>query len=69
LSAAFLTVTLGACAGSPARVASEREYTHHYEAQYDAEKVVIVNQWAETHGAHVLWINYPTKPRARDKAD
>jgi hypothetical protein len=33
---------------------------------YDAEKVAAVNIWAETKGAKVIWINFPTKPRARD---
>ena len=68
-SAAFLTLTLGACAASPAHLAASREYTQRYEAEYDAEKVLIVNQWAETHGAKVMWINYPSKPRTRVKAD
>lgn len=60
---------LGACAASPARTAASREYTQRYEATYDAEKVLIVNQWAETHGARVMWINYPSKPKDRGKGD
>jgi len=31
----------------------------------DAEKVATVNQWAQTHGATVVWINYPVRPHPR----
>ena len=31
----------------------------------DAEKVATVNQWAQTHGATVVWLNYPTRPHPR----
>lgn len=31
----------------------------------DAEKMAVVNQWAQTHGATVVWINYPTRPHPR----
>lgn len=31
----------------------------------DHEKIVSVNQWAEGHGAVVIWVNMPTKPHPR----
>ena len=35
----------------------------------DAEKVATVNQWGQTHGATILWINYPTRPHPRAAAN
>jgi hypothetical protein len=43
-----------------------RDYDQEYYRPLDAEKVTAVNQWAETRGAKVLWIHYPTK-REHDK--
>jgi hypothetical protein len=34
----------------------------------DAEKVATVNQWAQTHGATVVWINYPTRAHPRSSS-
>ena len=31
----------------------------------DAEKVATVNQWGQTHGATILWINYPVRAHPR----
>jgi len=31
----------------------------------DSEKVATVNQWAQSHGATVLWINYPVRAHPR----
>ena len=31
---------------------------------FDAVKVATVTQWAQTHGATVVWLHYPTKPRS-----
>jgi hypothetical protein len=28
--------------------------------ELDNQKVVLVNRWAETHGARLIWIHYPT---------
>lgn len=65
---AFLTLALGACAttGGPTHSASLDEYAQQYNRDYDAEKVAIVSQWAENHGATVIWIHYPTRKPPRD---
>jgi hypothetical protein len=36
---------------------------------YDANKVDTVTQWAHTHGATVVWVNYPVKHRPHDIAN
>lgn len=60
-----MALLLGACAGEPA---------HHFAApdpendDYDSNKVDTVTQWAHTHGATVVWVNYPTKLRPHDVA-
>ncbi|MEP6485236.1 MAG: hypothetical protein ABJB01_12370 [Rudaea sp.] len=28
---------------------------------YDEQKIVIVNTWAEAHGAKLIWLHYPTR--------
>lgn len=35
----------------------------------DVGKIVAVNQWAQTKGATVLWIHYPTRPRQPGEVD
>jgi hypothetical protein len=52
--AAVLCASLGACAGMPQHKPLPSE-------DYDEQKVVLVNQWAETHGARLIWIHYPTR--------
>jgi len=39
-----------------------------YDSNVDMGKVVAVNQWAETKGAKVVWINYPQKPKNLDSS-
>ena len=56
-------LALGACA-SAGRVRPAQSSPGYDD--YDAEKVAVVNLWAETKGAKVIWINFPTKPRSRD---
>jgi starvation-inducible outer membrane lipoprotein len=47
-----LCASLAACASAPPpRVAGSK---------IDVQKVATVNQWAETKGARVLWVRYPT---------
>jgi hypothetical protein len=48
---------LTACAGAPSRPLPSENL--------DAQKVVLVNQWAETHGARLIWIHYPTRDPAQ----
>ena len=59
--AAVLCATLAACAGAPQHRTLPSE-------DFDEQKVVLVNQWAETHGARLIWINYPTRNPAQSLA-
>ncbi len=53
-----LCASLTACAGAPAKPsAGER---------LDQQKVVLVNQWAESHGAKLIWVHYPTRENAQN---
>ena len=53
-----LCATLAACAGAPQRRMAGVEL--------DVQKVASINTWAETKGARVLWVNYPTKDAAQN---
>jgi hypothetical protein len=53
---------LCACAGA----GGVRPTAQQLPDDYDAVKVAAVTQWAKTKGATVIWINYPTVPRAHD---
>ena len=50
---AVLCASLAACAGVPTHKPLPSDVL-------DEQKVVLVNQWAETHGARLIWIHYPT---------
>lgn len=39
---------------------------HGFNADVDVGKVIAVNQWAQTKGATVVWVNYPQKSRTAD---
>jgi hypothetical protein len=51
--AAIFCVTLAACAGVPQHKPLPSE-------NFDEQKIILVNQWAEAHGARLIWIHYPT---------
>jgi asparagine N-glycosylation enzyme membrane subunit Stt3 len=51
---AVLCGSLAACAGAPTHKPLPSDVL-------DEQKVVLVNQWAETHGARLIWIHYPTR--------
>ncbi len=57
--AAMALCTCG-CASQGTRYNPETWYS---PSDVDIGKIATVNQWAQTHGATVLWINYPPKPR------
>ena len=59
-----MILALGACAGAGSPRPAMQFNTDNDD--YDADKVAAVNQWAETKGAKVIWINFPTKRRPRD---
>ena len=63
LAVAVTFLALAGCAstGGP-RVANR------YGADVDTEKVLIVNQWAQTKGATVVWINFPQKLKTAESA-
>jgi hypothetical protein len=52
-----MCASLTACAGAPNRPSPG--------ANLDEQKVVLVNQWAETHGARLIWLHYPTRDPAQ----
>ena len=60
-----LVLLLGACAGTPAQHFAPIDPD---KDDFDANKVDTVTQWAHTHGATVVWVNYPTKLRPHDVA-
>jgi predicted component of type VI protein secretion system len=47
-----LSAALTACAAAPQKSASG--------VKLDVQKVASINTWAETKGARVLWVHYPT---------
>ena len=51
-----LSAMLAACASAPQKQASG--------TKLDLQKVASVNTWAETKGARVLWVHYPTHDSA-----
>ncbi len=57
--AAMALCTCG-CASQGTRYNPETWYS---PSDVDIVKIATVNQWAQTHGATVLWINYPPKPK------
>ncbi len=52
-----MSVSLAACAGAPNRPLPSNDI--------DGQKVALVNQWAEAHGAKLIWLHYPTRNAAR----
>jgi hypothetical protein len=52
-----LCTSLAACAGAPPKPVSSH--------LVDVQKVASVNLWAETKGARVLWVNYPSLDSAQ----
>jgi hypothetical protein len=54
-----LSATLAACAAAPQKQVSGG-------TKLDVQKVASVNQWAETKGARVLWVHYPTRDTAQN---
>ena len=57
---AGMSLVLGGCATMNGQRSSQ------YGPDVDVEKVMTVNQWAQTRGAVVMWINYPQKSRIAD---
>ena len=57
--AAMALCTCG-CASQGTRYNPETWYS---PSDVDIGKIATVNQWAQTHGATVLWINYPPKSK------
>lgn len=43
--------------------------TSYYGSDVDIGKVIAVNQWAETKGATVVWVNYPRKAKTAESSN
>jgi len=63
-SLAVIVVLSGCTAGAP----RHRSQTDPND-DFDAGKVAAVTQWAQTRGATVVWLHYPTKPRTDNNRD
>ena len=61
---AGMCVVVGGCATAGHTIPTSPAVSLASE-DVDAEKVATVNQWAQTHGATVVWINYPTRAHPR----
>ena len=59
LALAGMSLTLGGCAS----MGSATRANDGFNADVDIVKVKAVNQWAETKGARVMWVNYPQKSK------
>jgi len=66
LFVAGMSLALGGCAS----MGGAQHANNGFDSGSDIDmgKVVAVNQWAETKGARVMWINYPQKPKNLDSA-
>lgn len=64
LFVAGTSLVLGGCAS----IGGAQHANNPFGSEVDVGKVVAVNQWAETKGARVMWINYPQKPKNLDSA-
>ncbi|MBS0581724.1 MAG: hypothetical protein JSS42_01320 [Proteobacteria bacterium] len=62
--AAGMSLALAGCAAT----GGARHANDGYGSDVDMGKVVAVNQWAETKGARIMWINLPQKPKNLDSA-
>ena len=60
-----LAICMCGCATQGVRYNPEAWYT---PSEVDIGKIAAVNQWAQVHGATVMWINYPPKPKAEQVA-
>jgi hypothetical protein len=65
IGVAALALCLCGCATEGKRYNPEAWYS---PSDVDIGKIAAVNQWAEVHGATVMWINYPPKPKLEQTA-
>lgn len=63
LAGTFLV--LGGCAS----MGGSRMTNSQYGPDVDVGKVMAVNQWAQTKGATVVWINYPQKSKTAESTN
>lgn len=63
LGAVLAVACLGltACASTGGSRAAQDQ--SGFSDEIDYQKVISVNEWAHTHGARVMWVNYPQKSR------
>lgn len=61
---AIASAALGGCAVQGGTIPTARAVSLASD-DVDAEKVATVNQWGLTHGATIVWINYPVRAHPR----
>jgi len=64
LFVAGMSLALGGCAS----IGGTQQANYEVRTDVDMGKVIAVNQWAETKGARIMWINLPQKPKNLDSA-
>jgi hypothetical protein len=60
-----MSLALGGCAS----MGGAEHPGSRFGSDVDVSKVIAVNQWAETKGATVVWINYPQKSKNPDSVN
>ena len=64
---AGMSLALGGCASMGGAQHANNRFDS--DSDIDMGKVFAVNQWAETKGARIMWINLPQKPKNLDSAN
>ena len=59
IALAGMFLVLGGCAST----GGSRMTNSQYGPDVDVGKIIAVNQWAQTKGATVVWVNYPQKSK------
>jgi len=54
-------ISLGLCACAATTPRSGLVHQRSMDDNLDVVKVISVNKWAQTRGATVVWLNYPTR--------
>lgn len=60
-----ISLVLGGCAST----GGLRMANSQYGSDVDMGKIIAVNQWAQTKGATVVWVNYPQKPKNAESSN
>ena len=60
-----LCLVMGGCAS----MGPATRPNHGFSSDVDVGKVIAVNQWAETKGATIVWVNYPQKNKTAESSN